>query len=135
MFLRMTGLLTTVKSSMRHFTAPLESVTISRENAPGHFGMKKEMKFAPNVMVSALSNMATLQVPQTGARLWLARYVVKMTEQEYCVYCGVESIEDGVIYVREQKDGKWDSYPCCTPCWFDRNPTRKPTRFYKDGVP
>lgn len=54
---------------------------------------------------------------------------------ERCIRCDIEITEQGVIYIRAQKEGRWGSHPICTQCWFKENPDRKPVRFYKDGVP
>jgi len=49
---------------------------------------------------------------------------------EKCIRCKIEIIDDGIIYIREQVNGKWGSHPICTKCWYEKNPDRIPHRCY-----
>ena len=51
-----------------------------------------------------------------------------MIDDESCVYCGIKITEESVIYVRVKVNEKWGSYPCCTKCWYEKNPDRMPHR-------
>ena len=56
-------------------------------------------------------------------------------EEEPCIRCGIEIEDDGVIYIREQVNGKWGSHPICTECWYKKNPTRIPHRCHWNEDP
>jgi len=47
-----------------------------------------------------------------------------------CYRCGqpASDVWEGVIYVRREIEGKWQSVPICMDCWAEKEPNRTPVR-------